>query len=321
MRAVYNNYGKFTKDHSKLSVFNALCPEVKQVELFFAKPNMYSMLNGNLVEKMEIEFDNGKLLEINGVFLHKFLDTPPVSVSDDNEQYIAYNPYTTTGTTKELITKIRQGFTYLLEKEDFSLELERYKSIKVEYLDDGSFNVSTIRYKELSKDTQTKLADRLSNGLGSGLDFFDDQLIDFLESAFLKPRIVQDFVREGDGLRNSFTEVEWGDISHLLFKDFLTEYDATRDGVPYYTSYMDRLRSFSRSHLTTKLRYVLEEMVKKDTDTLGELVEFLGFPETIEEVVDGIMGDDEILASGVLFEYWYAKHRDQSIGSILAQKK
>lgn len=273
-------------------------------------------MNGNVVEKMIVKFLSNKELEIEGIYLHKFLATPPKAVSDEEENYIKHNPYTK-GNVEELIQNIRNSFAYVLEVPNMNPELEKYKQISIVY-DSDSFKIQRFLYPTLDKAVEDFIIDKLKTGLNTGLEMFDHSLKSFIKESLLKPKIKQDFIRDGDGLKNSFTEEERGDVSYMLLKDFLFELDAFReDGVPFYTKYIDRLTEYSKGELAIKLKYIIEELVVENPNYMDKLYEYIGGKESVEEFTDAIMKDEETQISRTLLNYWWDSYSDKTIGDIL----
>lgn len=323
MRAVYNIYGAITNEQPLFGAFYYLVPEISRVEIQFLRPSYTSLLDGNIVEKMTIGFDNGSELEINGVYLHKFFNTPPeavVEIVGEEEKYIKHNPYTSQHTTEELIGLIRKAFLHLIVKMPADFSIERLKRILITY-DGDSFFVKKELYPELDKATENKVMDLLSKHIELEQKKYNTLLTDFVQEALLKQKVEQSFVREGGGLRNSFKEIEWGDVSRLSFLDIMHSYDPYRaEGIPYYTTYSDRLKEYGKKHSIELLDEVITHARAEDPESLFNIYAYfyqLDGEIKTDRLAERLINESDSAISSALSDYWWNANSKKSITDVL----
>jgi hypothetical protein len=322
MREVYDIRGTITEDQDKYFAFNYLLPEIKSVEIEFVLPRAFAVLDGNIVKKMLIGFDNETILEIEGVYLHKFFNTPPSSVSTKDETYIKNNPYTAHHSTEEMITLIRKAFLHLLEERSAKREIEKIKKLSFAYDGEGCEFTKEL-FPELDKEVEDEIISLLNERIKENSEQYNKLLSTFIQNALMKPKIKQDWVKDGDGLRNDFQEVEWGDISALTLSDFLFTLDSKRDdGVPYYTKYIERLKAYSVEYLKKELFKMTYQMMKNNPESLVKVI--IHFEAVLNKTVnDGdkvaecLTSNPESNISLALFNYWWDNCSTKKLSELL----
>lgn len=326
MREIYNIFGVITNDDQCYFSFKHFVPEICSVSFSFLKPKSETIGNGNVINEMNVVFENDKCLTIEGAYLHKFFNTPPTCVSTKDEKYLAKNPYLDNYSTEKMIKKIRESFLYLLEKYTPDREVERLKKLLIVY-SGNECSVTKELYSILNQTAQNKIRVTMKSLINENVKFYDEKLSDFIKDAFLKPKIEREMIREGEYLRNSFSEVEWGDVSKLDFKDFLFSLDAFKEeNIPYYTSYMDRLKEQSKILAPSILADALCQIKEHDDDIDTEIFEYFidsnieklkDIDSNIKEIADFLLEDETDLAN-ILFDYWWNKNYGKIIAEIIS---
>lgn len=326
MREIYNIFGAITNEEQRFFSFKFFIPEISSVSFSFVKPKSDMIYNGNVINEMNVVFENGKCITIEGVYLHKFFNTPPTCVSTKDEKYLDNNPFLDNYSTEQMIKLIRDSFLYLIEEITFDTEVEQLKELSIVYCED-SCNVNKKLYSSLSQNAQNKIKTLMNESINDNTKFYDDKLYDFIKDSLLKPKIKRDMIREGEYLRNSFTEVEWGDVSKLEFKEFLIVSDSYREeNIPYYTSYMDRLKELSQVDSSLILTNVLCQLKEKNDKIYIDIFEYftesnletLKVIEPNVNIIAEFLLDDGTELANVLFDYWWTKNYSKNISEIIS---
>lgn len=324
MRDIYDIKGAITNDDEKFFGFQILVPDIKLVDLTFVKPGGINMANGNFVNEMNITFNNGSNLKIEGIFLHKFFNEVPDEVSDEEGDYIQTNPYSDNYTTERMVGLIRKGFTILLEECSVDTEVERLKQLTLAYDEEGC-KINKVLYLEIPEATRNRVNELMRFNIESNKKLHDTQLSDFIQDSLLKPKIKRDMIREGEMLRNSFVEVEWGDISTLNFKDFLFSLDPYREeGIPYYTNYSDRLKDYAKKHSKEALNKAIQYISENEPEHRDIIYSYLFQEDSIDfdikkvEAFGNLMNDEEYSPAVVLSDYWWDNNTSKTIAQIIS---
>ncbi|RLD47250.1 MAG: hypothetical protein DRI86_00970 [Bacteroidetes bacterium] len=325
MRNIFNIFGTIVEDNNKFFAFRVLLPEIYRVELNFHKPTG-RLSDGNVVDYMEVIFINDTSLKINGMYLHKFFDTPPDTIATEDGEYIANNPHSDIHSTVEMITFIRQAFTIILDIGP-SAHSTPFKNILLDFGKETGTekgNITKSLYPTLKEEVSKNISIQLLQKLESASSKFKMLLIDFIKDAAMKPRVKREWVRtelnEESALQNSFTEIEWGnDLSLLTFSKFLQELDPEKGEVPFYTSYNDRLKEFASKHIEDELNEVFKDIKKQGNNDADFLLSYIKEQEyDVDKSTNLFIEDNEYITSLVLLNYWYDCYSKKTIAEIIS---
>ena len=329
MKEIYAIYGAITKDTDMFGAFSYYLPETKKVTMNFKKLDFSSpsiSMSGNILENLEIEFNNGKSLPIEGVYFHKFFNSPPFALeSSESNHYISNNPYLENYSPSEMMDLIRKGFLNILEKIDLKTEFEQLKKIEIQYKK-NKFTISKTLFPELKKEHIKELENQSKNFLNSIDSSLTNKLIEFIEESLLKPRIERTMIREGDNLRNSFNEIEWTNLSLLKYKDFIHELDSQKDkDVPFYSPLKERLKDETKDTAFSALKYSIADLTKTNIQLIADLTYYYKennnkIPDDLISLVEYLFNAEDLPFTSLLLDYWWEKFSNVSVTELLKLK-
>ncbi|MFK5950552.1 MAG: hypothetical protein QM500_17500 [Methylococcales bacterium] len=305
-----------------ISMVHSAFPGLVTYRINFTRPDRGFFLEPHYIDNIELSFENGVEFVMDGIYLCKFLNMVPKNLAMENDkfEYSDHNPYSDTYTAEEMAKVVRNSFFALTKKHDINEETKALSKVELIFKED-SCQVIESKIADIESEIKIKLTEAFNDYLLLTKSNHDTLVSQWVKQSLLKPKVVNEHVWEGEYLRNAFKEIERGDVSLMLFKEFLTELDADRKGAPFYTPFRSRFNGLSRDVSIEAMNNVLNSFKSYDDELFDYVNEFVtldkGDSSTLKGVSAHLIDHPLLDFSSILRSAWRKSYNEMKITDII----
>lgn len=259
-----------------------LLPDVRLLEIDLIQPDDEPTLT-QLASQMRVVFKSGKSLEIEGIYLWKFLDLVPPALQGADKELRSDNPYTRLESPKLLLARIRRAYQLLwkrAEGAEFNALLEPPQSISI------NFEQGVVTKKEapgLLAPTHQELMEYIRPYMLNLATKLQPK-VDELMRAYLQHGYMEFGYRKvnAESISPAYTPASWAGKEAVPFKEFLSMFSPTpvsESGCGGNLRFREKLMRDLEVHIPSDmgLGAILAKLKKDRTALFSAICSDLGF--------------------------------------------
>lgn len=296
-----------------------LLPDVTHVDIKFRGLTPHTRFEPHLADKCTFRFANGKSLEVEGVYLWKFLDAIPRELGTDEHGYVDQNPYAN-DYAEAMMVRLRGAYRLAFGESKKPGELRRPVSARIDL---AAERVDEAWRRKLEGTTAKFLSDALIR-LAEEDTSVGQKVGRLVAEETGKPKFELGFVDIGGGmLGRKPQESPWPDLSTMRYEEFSRLLSSrTRNGGPVHYSQSDLVSEIFEAASQDLLAAGLAKLRKENPGWFADFAQQLGCkskaPRTATALEALAESDDRFVGSDAIFEVWHQRLKSKTVKQVIA---